>query len=200
MATAGPSTPGTIATSSTSGYSYNWTNPDNSKTSNNSYATAGPIVDSDGSYFLIATNFGFALPASTINGITVTVERKSSRNTSTNYLTDSSVQIIKGGTAGGTDYADSATHWPTTDGVKTYGGAADKWGLTWLYTDINASTFGVQISCVCSAVTATSLASVDAFTITIDYTETATGTPKQISLAPHLIRFGREDGNQLIRL
>ena len=80
--TAGPSGPGTMATSAGTGSDVNWTSADNAKLSDNAYATvvlSKSPTSSNGSYYLKATNFGFSIPASaTINGITASIEKKSS--------------------------------------------------------------------------------------------------------------------------
>src|SRR5207245_5975054 len=97
-------------------------------------------------HYLHATNFGFNLPSTTtsINGIQVSVSRSSNAS---DWVSDSSILIIKGGSRIGTDHASSIA-WnapynsPTT---VTYGNNTDLWGTTWTYTDINASNFGVAI-------------------------------------------------------
>lgn len=70
----------------------------------------------------------------------------------TDYIVDdNSIRIFNGSAYVGNDKA-SATDWPfTTDGTRTYGSSTDLWGLTGASalkaSTINASTFGVGISC-----------------------------------------------------
>jgi hypothetical protein len=69
--TQGPMSPGTITT--VVGGTVSWVNANNAASSNNSYST----VTNGVSNFIKLSNFGFSIPAgSTINGITLEVERK----------------------------------------------------------------------------------------------------------------------------
>ena len=58
---------------------------------------------------------------------------------------DYSVKLVKGGTIGGSDLANS-TAWPTTDAYASYGGSSSLWGRTWTEADINSSSFGAAIA------------------------------------------------------
>lgn len=169
MASAGPNAPGTMATVSRSKNS--WGDPDKAKASDNSYTASGP--QSSGSDYLVATNFGFSIPAgSTINGVTVAVERKSSSNIASSYIKDDTAYLMKGGSATGDNKADTSTKWPTSDTVATYGGAADVWGATLSVDDVNASTFGFRLSDLAYRTGKGSpLAYVDFISITVTYTE-----------------------------
>lgn len=153
--------PGTMANDSSYG-SNGWSNPDNAKTSNDSYATvsfASQLI----SNYLKATNFGFAVPTgATINGILVDIEEKQASGTS---IIDSRVRIVKGGTIGSTDKSTGAT-WPTTEAYVAYGSSSDLWGDTWSVSDINGSTFGFVVSNSGSS----GIASVDDMRITVYYT------------------------------
>jgi len=151
--------PGTVANDNSFGTAA-WTNPSNAGASDNSYATASPV--SSPTQYLKATNFGFALPPGvTINGITVTVERKAD-----DTINDSRVRLVKGGTVQATDKASGAA-WPAADGSVSYGGVSDLWSGTFLTTDVNASDFGCVLSCVGGAA---ALAYVDHITISVTYT------------------------------
>lgn len=57
-------------------------------------------------------------------------------------LLDNEVLIVKAGTISGTN---KGTNSPitTTEAYSSYGGSSDLWGLSWTYSDINDSTFGV---------------------------------------------------------
>lgn len=171
MATAGPSSPGTIVSDSTIG-SVAWSSPGNAAASDDSRATATIGSGLTPSEYLLATNFGFSIPTgATIDGITVTVERSS---TQANRVSTNAVRIVKGGVIGSTDKADGA-NWPTSDATLDYGGAADLWGESWTAADINASNFGFAISAAATA-PGTRDAQVDHITITVTYTEAAGGS------------------------
>lgn len=168
-----------------------WTNPGNVAASDNTYATltctAGTLAET--THYIKATNFGFAVPSgATINGITVSIERKASLSEVSKYFKDSTVSLVKGGTVSGANKAATATAWPTSDAVATYGGAADLWTLTLTDSDVNTSTFGVVLSCLMrdrfgSGVTG----SVDLITITIDYTAGASFSPGRASRSSQII-------------
>ena len=78
MATAGPNSPGTLVNDS--GWPHgtaNWVNPGNAGASDNAYASITPLLNNRGSSALLATNFGFSIPAgATVTNITVDVECK----------------------------------------------------------------------------------------------------------------------------
>lgn len=176
MATAGPNAPGTMADDSAVG-TVAWSNPGNVASSNDARA----IVSSGGatSHYLKCTNFGFAIPGgSTINGVTVSIERVSNRLTAVRYAIDSTVSLVKGGAVSGNNKADLATKWPLTEAVATYGGASDLWGLTLTDSDVNASTFGVVLSAFVTHDIASTSGQVDFISITVDYTAGASGVPK----------------------
>ena len=170
MASEGPLSPGTLADDNAVG-TLTWSNPSNAASSNDSHATIAFTTNGEISHYLKATNFGFAIPAgATINGIVVEIERKASNGT---RITDNRVRIVKGGTVGSTDKA-SATFWPTSDTVASYGSSSDLWGETWTVSDINASNFGVVVAADTS-VTSAITASIDHIKITVHYTPAASG-------------------------
>ena len=141
-----------------------WGNPGNVYVSDNTYAAVA--LDSSRSNTLRVTNFGFAIPAgATINGITVRIERRAI--TSGGVVQDYRIQLRKSGGVAGDDKA-SATAWPATDAVATYGGVADLWGTTWTATEVNNSGFGVEIEAVGTVNPMT--AQVDYVTIQVSYT------------------------------
>jgi len=166
----GPSNPGTTADDATVG-SATWSNPNNSQSSNNWYATA-TIADNGASHYLKATNFGFSIPTnSTINGILVGIERK--MESSSNVVKDSAVKIVKAdGTIGTTNKA-STTQYPTTDTYVNYGSSSDLWGETWTVADINDADFGIVLSSYVSYTDVqptTTTVYVDHIRITVYYT------------------------------
>ncbi|MCX6226379.1 MAG: hypothetical protein NTV01_16795 [Bacteroidia bacterium] len=123
-----------------------WTNPENIVSNDNTYATVA-VTGGAISNYLQATNFGFSIPPeATSSGITVTIGRFESGLGTGNDVRDSYVQLIKGGTVGGTNLAVTGTEWPTSEGVATYGGTGSTWALTWIPADINAANFGVALA------------------------------------------------------
>lgn len=168
MATAGPSAGGTFADDSGVG-TVAWGTPGNALASDNVYATA-TLGSGVISHYLKVTNFGFAVPAgATINGITARIERKSAGGAHT----DSRVRLVRAGVIETADKA-TGTAWPTSDGVATYGSAADLWSAAWAVADVNSSGFGLVVAAVGSSAINT-LASVDFMSLQVDYTPAATG-------------------------
>ncbi|MFI5104975.1 MAG: hypothetical protein ACHP79_08640, partial [Terriglobales bacterium] len=122
---------------------------------------------------LQGTNFGFAIPGgSTVNGITVEIFKKAISGIGN--PTDIDVTILKAGVATGTNlgHLGAGNGWLTAGGIDTYGGSSTLWGTTWTPADINASNFGVQISCN-DWVGLGATAGVDFIRITITYTPPA---------------------------
>ena len=173
MATAGPNAPGTMTDDAAVG-TQAWTNPGNVASSNNAYAQAASSGAT--THYIKCVAFGFAIPGgSTINGVQVDIERKANRNTATRYGIDSTVSLVKGGTVSGHNKADLVNKYPTTDTSKSYGGAADLWGLTLTDSDVNAATFGVVLSSFITDDVTSTTVTVDLITITVTYTAGAGG-------------------------
>lgn len=125
---------------------------------------------SDGEYIKV-TNFGFSLPSdATPTAIKFSVVRKAF---SLGGLIDNLVYTVKGGVIGGDNNANAGT-WLDSDENLDYApvGAGALWGRTWLYTDINASDFGIVIS---PHFASTNTAYMDYVSCTITYTTTAAG-------------------------
>jgi hypothetical protein len=161
MVTLGPNSPATFADIPAT-VPNAWNTPSNAAVSDGVYTTSSVGTNSD-TDFLVVTNFAFSVPSSaTINGILVEIERKDLSN----QAVDNIVQIVQGGTAGGTNMA-SASTWPTTEAYQTYGGSSSLWGLSWLPSDINSSNFGVSLQGFSTAVNSLS---VDHIRITVYYT------------------------------
>lgn len=138
----GPNSPSTIVSVSRGvGYAP-WSNPGNAASSNDSYATCTHGGGDDGSQFLKATGFNFAIPSgATINGIHVEVEKHTILSGANNQASDDRALIVKGGVNGSTNKG-IAGGWPTTDTYVGYGGATDLWGESWTPSDINSADFG----------------------------------------------------------
>lgn len=98
------------------------------------------------SYWLKATNFGFAIPSgATIDGIIVEI-RRFSAHTGANRSRDNSLKIVKGDVISGSELAATTTDYPSTYAYASYGSSSNLWGLSWTHTDINATDFGVALS------------------------------------------------------
>jgi hypothetical protein len=133
-----------------------------------SYATVNISSTSSISDELYASNFGFSIPSNAvINGITATVNRRSS----TTHTTDAAAYLVKAGVVGTTNRATGTSIPLSVATDKTFGSSTDLWGDTWLASDINNSGFGVAYASGTDSVT-TGLVSVDDITLTISYTVT----------------------------
>lgn len=134
-------------------------------------AFSGTSASSGTTDWLLATNFGFNIPAdATIRGIDVKL-LKWATAPGTGYAVDSNVALIQGGSIAGTNMADTSTPWPSRPAFKHYGGDGAGWGLTWTPAGINSSAFGVAIA---ASLEAETTVYVDAITVTIYYTQNET--------------------------
>lgn len=95
------------------------------------------------SHYLKVTGFGFALPSSTVTGISVSIKGYNSGAFKIPY--QEKVRIVKGGAIQSTDRGNSQ-YLPGPNTWNSYGGDNDLWGTSWAYTDINSSTFGVAFT------------------------------------------------------
>lgn len=143
------SNPGTAVSDSSSTGSAAWSNPSNVQGQEGSVASAsigasGFGSDDDYSEYLWATNFNFTIPdGATIRGIIAEFDK----SVTSGVAKDWKVQIIKGGSVGSTNKADTVTDWGTdTNEYTQHGGETDLWDETWTPADINASNFGVAIA------------------------------------------------------
>lgn len=169
MATSGPNYPGTAATDSTLG-TRDWQNPDYCKVTDGNVAYASSRTNqTDISYYLKGTNFGFSLPTNAVvSGIEVTVRRMWETG---GDASDRSLKIIKADGSLGTFDKGSSTHWPASLTDKTYGNTSDLWEESWTASDINSSNFGVALSVYLNALGTASVSygMVDSFAITVTY-------------------------------
>jgi len=112
--------------------------------------------------------YGFSVPSgSTINGITVSVERISSVG---GRCVDTVARLRKADTLVGTNKL-NATTFTTSDATVTYGGSSDLWGASWTAEDINAGGFGFDLSVNAGASGDT--CNIDSVSVSIDYTPPA---------------------------
>lgn len=144
-----------------------WTNPGNITLDDGSFATDSITASSDWTPYLKGTGFGFAIPSgSTINGITLEINRKSSA--ANLVAADDLVSLVKAGTVTGSNKAIAGAY-PTTLTVATYGSSSDLWGTSWTDSDINDTNFGAVLSFT-QGLNSDANASVDSFKINVYYT------------------------------
>ena len=166
-----------------------WSNPGNITAVGSPYATAN--VGSGGtSQYLRGTNYGFTIPdGSTINGITVVINRQSS-GTLSPFISDNVVRLVRGGTIVGTNMA-TAANWPTGGlGTATYGSTGELWGTTWTPADINNANFGVVLSVNNLNGFASRTATVDYIQVTVEYTLPGTTTIVNCGAGTPTVNFG----------
>ncbi|NOT51590.1 MAG: hypothetical protein HOP10_09960 [Chitinophagaceae bacterium] len=135
--------PATFLNTDLPGSNKKWNNVNNVSASDNNYASFDDLAGA-GSYtdYLVATNFGFNIPAGTIiTGIRVEIECSDPNNRTRDY----SVRIVQNGVIVGTDNARNEPFTPA-DSYILYGGPADSWGVAWTNALINDPGFGVAIS------------------------------------------------------
>lgn len=144
------------------GNTWQWINRSNAQTSNNQYAylqwsnsggsaQSEPLSQNGYVNYFVCTQIDTLVPSgSTINGITVKIERYNSDPAGERLtVTDSAVYLTKDGTnTVGSNKSAGAT-WDLTDPNSlsaTYGSSSDLWGTTFTAAEVNASTFGVMVS------------------------------------------------------
>lgn len=172
MATAGPRYPGTTASEIGPSGDNDWisTSPISADDGSEAQITAATYDAADHSYRLKATNFGFDADVpdgSTINGITVEIDRRCFAGAAQDQevrLYDSTATLVG-------DDKQTATAWPATLGIATYGGASDTWAAGLDSTDIRSANFGVALIVLADA--ANTDIGVDFIRVTVDYTPPA---------------------------
>lgn len=173
MPSSGPRYPTAAVNLSNAGTSEDkdaWVNPTNVGADDASEAviTAATFDSPDISQILVASNFGFAIPAgSTIDGILVEIMRRNSAGAAS----DNRVQLATGTTFAtlvGDNKANTALDWPTAEAQASYGGAADAWNAGLTRDQVNATGFAVFLSVQADA--ANTDIQVDYIRVTITYT------------------------------
>jgi hypothetical protein len=191
-ATSGPRNAGTGANITGIG-TIAWTNPGNITSAGSPYAVATNVPPNGGtSNYLRGTSYGFAIPSgSTINGITVIINRQSS-GSSDPLIRDYIVSLVKAGTITGQNKAVTDTNWPGSFGTRSYGGVNDLWGTSWTADDINNANFGVVLSVRNSHTNSqrTRTATVDYMQITVDYTLPGTTTAVDCGSGDPTVTYG----------
>lgn len=141
MTTTGPNYPGTVGAEARA-FGTVISGASNVSANDGVYAVSSPNGGWVINYFL-AYNLGFSIPTgSTIVGITVEVE---ARRGGSGTIIDDTVRLMKVQPTNVGSNKATSTNLPTSDTIRTYGGAADLWGTTWTAAEINASTFGVRV-------------------------------------------------------
>lgn len=162
--------PGTMADDATVG-TVAWANPDNAKTSDNTYTVANCTTLS--SHRLNATNFGFSIPTgATINGILVEYEASRTKTGGTGSYFQRN-RIIKNGTVGVTSPTPSGGI-NDTEQYYSSGSSSYLWGLTWTAEDVNSPDFGFSVWIDGSGDAPTYTFFIDHIRVTVYYTGGAT--------------------------
>lgn len=154
--------------------SVDWSNTSRATTRDSNYATAGSVKGKVVTNYIQCTGYNFSVPAgSIINGITVTVERK----TDGGNITDAYVYLVKGGVISTAFNGATTTNYPTSRSAEAHGGSTALWGTSWAVADINNANFGVVFSSQNTSTTSTTsrTVSVDHISITVTYTATGGG-------------------------
>lgn len=176
MADTGWHSPGTMANDPASG-TKPWLNPDDAKVSNNIWVDSLGGVGGGSSNYLVATNFGFAVPlGATIDGIEVEFERKANVADS---VSDFKIYIVKADGTYGAENKAAGGFWSIVEAYFSYGGAADLWSEAWNPADINHANFGVVLASLMAASGKRSY--VDHVRIKVYYTEAA-GTNMKVNI------------------
>lgn len=167
MASSGPLFPGTLATALETGDDNTWVNPGNAGADDGAEAqvTDATFDANDQTGALRCSNFGFTIPGdATIDGITVEIEQRRFAGAARDHEV---ILFSAVGTKIGNNKA-TATAWPGTATVASYGGAADAWGATLTPAIVNASTFGVSVKAFATA--ANTDVGIDFVRMTVHYT------------------------------
>jgi hypothetical protein len=142
MPTYGPNTTATWTDDNSYGTDA-WVSVTNIQTENGINSYVGISTQYESSHYANGHGFGFSIPSDkAIVGIQVDVKARSDLALDTYDV----VKLIKNGSVVGSNLAASTA---ITQGVltwNTFGGASSLWGTSWLYSDINASNFGVVCS------------------------------------------------------
>jgi len=172
----GWTSPGTVVNFNAGGVA--WEDPDNVKVSDDNHAYV-QLINAEQCQYLVAYNFGFAIPAgATIDGVEVRIEKNGDE---TEFLTPGYVFLTR--SASGNPVTDDSpdeetiTEWEETDFYEAFGGEEALWGFVDLdEADVEDSDFGVYISGLTADIDATAEARVDHIQVNVYYTEATTTT------------------------
>jgi hypothetical protein len=156
-----------------------WVNPTNAQgAGDNVYTTNtnSTLNTTKISHYLKCTNFGFALAnTSIIDGIQVSIERKADSSPLDSdpwWVKDERISIVKAGVVQAVNRSLADFWQDAIEETKVFGGPTDGWDGGYLYSDINAATFGVAIAARLfrsAAAGANAVAYVDRVFITVYY-------------------------------
>jgi hypothetical protein len=177
MASQGPTPPGTVAVEPAPDGVFGWAIDGGSENNIKLKDEGGSAAEryaisflSDGSEWtnaLVASNFGFTLPTSTIDGVEVVIEG-SAQNVGRTFV--GRVWLANNGTQLGT-IDTTINNLTETDQSFTYGGPTSKWGATLTQTIINSSTFQVWFQVGHVASSGATSPYIDYVTAKVYYTE-----------------------------
>jgi hypothetical protein len=141
----GPNNPGTAVNNTDVG-TVPWIDPGNITSLGAPYASVSFSNQINQiSNYLMATNYGFDIPAeATITGITVVINRYA--NNTPSLIADQAIYLVVNDSYTGDNKADTINSWPSSLGSAVYGSSLDLWGATWTPDQINDSSFGVALS------------------------------------------------------
>lgn len=149
-----------------------WSNPDNIKAEDATYATYTGGDKQDITY-LLGVNYGASIPeGATIDGIAFVMKCYSSLDNADHFCEDYELYLVQDGvgelgyTKIGSNLA-SGINWATSNADRTYGGATNKWGATLTRDIVVNSNFGIAYRVLVIGIT---VASIDSFKIKIYYT------------------------------
>ena len=189
----GPRIGNTFTTVAIAGSSATWNNPVNARIADAVFSVNSANLPLQGNYtnYLVATNFGFTIPAGNqIDGIQVRITRMENNANARDFR----VRIVKGGVIGAADRI-SGANWPNVNTTRVHGGSTDLWGETWTLSDINAANFGVAVAVQRSANNATPIAArIDNIRITVYY------SPPPPPLPVELVSFNAAISNNTVSL
>ncbi len=182
----GAQNPGTMADDAAVG-TLTWSNPDNAKTSNNSWAIASTGGTAQ-THYLKATNFGFSFTG-TINGIIAKIEKQMANGGQPDTTVDNAVKIVKSDGSIGAENKAVGPNWnQNADATVTYGDSTDLWSESWSDTDITDVDFGFVVTADLTRVVGPGPnAYVDHMTMTVYYSgasvsETVTPSAETLTL------------------
>lgn len=161
-----------------------WTNPTNTASSDNVYATCSIATASTCTSTHNVTAMGFAIPAgATVVGIEVLYEKKCSGNLKCNTNTASGGAVGITGCTGTSNNDGEGMAWTTSDTTTTLGGASDMWGLTCTVAQVNAAPFGVGSVVANSSAISSFTASIDYIAVTVYYSPSGASSRRRIIIS-----------------
>lgn len=133
--------PGTVSIDTSEG-SVTWSDPEGA-TEDGGDAASALLDPGDETYWLIASNFGLALPSTAvIEGFEINYDTQAS---AISAVRETGVRMQKGGVLSGLTRTLGLVLWGIGAVLRTAGGPSDTFGVQWTYNDTNAVNFGVGI-------------------------------------------------------